>query len=39
MKKKIRHNFNKGIKLHLACANNLIRPYISKMDMQLPPTE
>lgn len=26
MEKKIRHNFNKGIKLHLACANNLIRP-------------
>lgn len=23
--KKIRHNFNKGIKLHLACANNIYR--------------
>jgi len=23
--KKIRHNFNKGIKLHLACANDLLR--------------
>ena len=29
MKKKIRHNFNKGIKLHLACANNLIRPVMN----------
>ena len=29
MKKKIRHNFNKGIKLHLACANDLIRPVMN----------
>ena len=29
MKKKIRHNFNKGIKLHLACANEPIRPVMS----------
>lgn len=27
--KKIRHNFNKGIKLHLACANDLIRPVMN----------
>lgn len=29
MKKKIRHNFNKGIKLHLACANEPIRPVMN----------
>ena len=29
MKKKIRHNFNKGIKPHLACANDLIRPVMN----------
>ena len=27
--KKIRHNFNKGIKLHLACENYLIRPVMN----------
>ena len=27
--KKIRHNFNKGIKLHLACENNLLRPVMN----------
>lgn len=29
MKKKIRHNFNKGIKLHLACEPTSIRPVMS----------